>query len=56
MDRKSGDSRFSRHGIGGVRGSVGSGVRIWCSAHATHLTSFAGSRRFRAGERLPRGR
>lgn len=56
VDGKSGDSRFSRHGVGGTCCRVGGGTRIWCSAHATHSTSFAGSRRFRAGERQPRGR
>ena len=72
VNRKSGDDRFSRRGVGGVRSCIGGGVRtrigggacsrigggvrIWCSAHATHSTSFAGSRRFRAGERQPRGR
>ena len=63
MDRKSGDGRFSRHDVGGVRGyDVGGarhrvvGARVWCGAHATRPEPSAGSRRFRAGERLLRGR
>ncbi len=46
---KVGDDCFLVAGLAGC-GSVGGGLRIWCSAHATHSTSFAGSRRFRAGE------
>lgn len=59
MDGKSGDSRFSRRGVGGVRvrdgvEARGCGVgemRVWCSAHATHPEPSAGSRRFRTGGR-----
>ena len=48
MDGKSGDSRFSRHGVGGPC--------VWRGAHATRPEPSAGSRRFHAGERQLRGR
>lgn len=36
VNRKSGDDRFSRRGVGGACSCVGGGVRVWYSAHATH--------------------
>ena len=64
MDRKSGDTRFSRRGVVGMRVRDGVGVRgsggvemcVWCGVHATRPEPSAGSRRFRAGERQLRGR
>ena len=56
VDGKSGDDRFSRHGVGGVRGCGVVGARVWCGAHATRPKPSAGSRRFRAGERQLHGR
>lgn len=63
MDGKSGDGRFSRRGIGGLRGRIdegmggriGGGACVWRGAHTTHSKSSAGSRRFRVGERQLRG-
>ena len=63
MDRKSGDGRFSRRVVGGLRGRIdvgmggriGDGVRVWRGAHTTHSKSSAGSIRFRVGERQLRG-
>ena len=58
MDRKSGDGRFSRRGIGGLRdcidvgmgGRIGDGVCVWRGAHTTHSKSSADSKRFHVGE------
>ena len=63
MDRKSGDGRFSRRGVGGLRDRVdegmgsriGDGACVWRGVHTTHLKSSASSRRFRVGERQLRG-
>ena len=64
VDGKSGDDRFSRHGVGGARGCAISGTggcgvvgwaRVWYGAHTTRPEPSADSRRFRVGKQQLRG-